>query len=37
MDGRKIIKWSIKKQGWKAGTGFFWFRYGTSVRLLCTQ
>jgi hypothetical protein len=34
IDGRKILKWVLKKQGARMWNGFIWVRIGVSDRLL---
>jgi len=34
MDGKKVLKWTLKKEGVRVWAGFKWFRIGPSGKLL---
>jgi hypothetical protein len=34
IDGRIILKWNLRKLGWRVWIGFIWLRIRTSGRLL---
>jgi hypothetical protein len=35
INGKKVLKWKVKKHNWKASTGFIWLKIGTSVGGCC--
>jgi hypothetical protein len=34
VDGRIILKWILRKLGWKLWTGFIWLRIGNSGKVV---